>query len=162
MATRVPVAYAMTTVLALCVACGGGPSTPASPSPPVTPTPAPTTPTNTWSVAGRLVETSGQQPISGAQVSPSWDLAATSSESDGSYRLGAVANPNTNPFKVTVSGTDLVSHDIWIGWQRGDRADVTLDAIRNAPPFSMDFYKQMVRGTYDQPGAPWPVLRWTV
>jgi hypothetical protein len=25
----------------------------------------------------------------------------------------------------------------------------------------MDFYRQFVRGTYDQPGAPWPVLRWT-
>ncbi len=143
-------------------ACSGGSSTPSSPSPPVTTTVPPTTPTNTWSVAGRVVDTIGQQPISDAQVAPSWDLAATATGPDGSYKLGAVANPNTNPYKVTVSGTNLISHDIWIGWQRGDRNDVTLDAIRNVAPFSMDFYRQMVRGTYDQPGAPWPVLRWQV
>jgi len=144
------------------ITCGGNSSSGGS-STPTTPTPTvPTTPTNTWSVAGRVVDTTGQQPISGAQITPSWDLAAITSGSNGTYALSAVANPSTNPYKVTVSGTGLISHDIWIGWQRGDRSDVTLDAIRNVPPFSMDFYRQMVRGTYDQPGAPWPVLVWTV
>jgi matrixin len=150
--------FAIAIAVSFCGACGGS-SAPSSPSPPVTTT-VPATPTNTWSVAGRVVDTMSQQPISEAQVTPSWDLGSTSTGSDGSYKLGAVANPNTNPYKITVSGTNLISHDVWIGWQRGERNDVTLDAIRNVAPFSMDFYRQMVRGTYDQPGAPWPVLRW--
>jgi Matrixin len=34
--------------------------------------------------------------------------------------------------------------------------------IRNVAPFSMDFYRQFVRDTYDKSaGSPWPVLRWT-
>jgi hypothetical protein len=159
MSGRIPLANVITLALALSAACGGSSSPPSSPSPPVTTT-VPPTPTNAWSVAGRVVDTVGQQPISAAQVAPSWDLAAVSTEADGSYKLAAAANPNTNPYKVTVSGSNLISHDIWIGWQRGDRTDVTLDAIRNVAPFSMDFYRQFVRGTYDQPGAPWPVLRW--
>jgi len=146
-----------------CASCGGGGSSSTSTTTPTSPAaPTPTTPTNTWSVVGRVVDTTGRQPISGAQITPSWDLAGISSGSDGSFSLGAVANPNTNPYKVTVSGQGLISHDVWIGWQRGERTDVTLDAIRDVPPFSMDFYKQLVRGTYDQPKAPWPILRWTV
>jgi hypothetical protein len=163
MITRTRTSSALAAMAVLCsVTCGGGsPSTGAST--PTTPTPTvPTTPTNTWSVAGRVVDTVASQPLEGAQITPGWDLAATTSGANGGYSLGAVANPSTNPYKVTVSGSGLISHDIWIGWQRGDRTDVTLDAIRNVPPFSMDFYRQMVRGTYDQPGAPWPVLRWTV
>jgi matrixin len=144
------------------VTCGGG-SSPTTSSAPTAPTPTvPTTPTNTWSVAGRVVDTAGQQSIEGAQITPSWDLAATTSGANGSYSLGAVANPSTNPYKVTVSGADLISHDIWIGWQRGDRTDVTLDAIRNVPPFSMDFYRQLVRDSYESPATLRPVLRWTV
>jgi hypothetical protein len=36
---------------------------------------------------------------------------------------------------------------------------VTLDVIRDAAPFSLEFYRQLVRGSYDADG-PWPVLRW--
>jgi hypothetical protein len=31
--------------------------------------------------------------------------------------------------------------------------------IKDSSPFSMDFYGQLVRGRYDQEGAPWAVLR---
>jgi hypothetical protein len=106
-----------------------------------------------------LVETTAQQPVSGARIAPSWDLAAVTSGGDGSYELGAVANPPTSPYKLAVSAAGLVSREVWIGWQRGPRAGVTLDVIRDAAPFSMDFYRQMVRGTYDSDRAPWPVLR---
>lgn len=152
----------LTLVAIVSISCGSGSSSGGS-STPTTPTPTvPTTPSNTWSVAGRVVDTTDQQPMEGAQITPSWDLAPTTSGANGSYSLGAVASPSTNPYKVTVSGSGLISHDIWIGWQRGDRGDVTLDAIRNVPPFSMDFYRQLVRDSYDSPGTLRPVLRWTV
>jgi hypothetical protein len=49
---------------------------------------------------------------------------------------------------------------MWIAWQRGPQTNVTLDMIRNAGPFSMDFYQQFVRDMYDKSdGAPWPLLR---
>lgn len=44
-------------------------------------------------------------------------------------------------------------------WERGARTDVSLDAIRNRPPFSMEFYRQLVRGTYDYDTV-YSVLRW--
>jgi hypothetical protein len=59
-----------------------------------------------------------------------------------------------------VSGAHLLTRELWIAWQRGPRADVTIDAIRLRPPFNAEFYRQFLRGTYDQEGAPFANLRW--
>src|SRR5262245_51396205 len=92
---------ALAAALFCCATCGGGSSSTGSPTPTTPTQTVPTTPTNTWSVAGRVVDTTGQQPISGAQITPGWDLAATTSGENGSYSLGAVASPSSNPYKVT-------------------------------------------------------------
>ena len=79
-----------------------------------------------------------------------------------STELGAVANPPTTPYPVSISAGGFVSHDAWITWARGPRTGVTLDLIRNAAPFSMEFYRQLVRDSYDKSdGYPWRNLRWT-
>jgi hypothetical protein len=142
----------------LCLSCGGGSSTPTTPSSPTPPTP-PGPPANSWSVAGRLVDTVSGQPVGGAQIAPTWDLAAISTDTDGLFSLGAVGNPPTTPFRLAVTSSGFVPRELWVTWQRGARSDVTLDVIRDAAPFSMDFYRQFVRGTYDNDG-PHPVLRW--
>ena len=142
----------------LCLSCGGGSSTPTTPTPPATPAP-PATPTNTWSVAGRLLDTVTGQPVAGAQIAPAWDLAAVTTGGDGSFSLGAVPNPPSTPYRLTVSNSGFVTRELWVTWQSGARSDVTLDVIREAAPFSMEFYRQFVRGTYDNDG-PHPVLRW--
>lgn len=156
------VSTAITLVL-LVTACGGGAttsSTPTTPTTPATPTP-PTTPTNTWSAAGQIVALGSTQGVGGATITPGWTLAPVNADGQGNYQLGDVANPPSTPYPVAISAAGMVSHDVWITWARGPRADVNLNLIRNAAPFSMDFYRQFVRGTFDQPGAPWPVLRWT-
>jgi hypothetical protein len=145
-------------------ACGGGGegASNATPTAPTTPTtPAAPVASNAWSVAGQVVATGSGQGIGGASLTPGWGLAAVAADAQGNYQLGDTANPPSTPYPVTISGSGLLAHDIWITWQRGPRTNVTLDAIRDSAPFSSDFYGQLVRGKYDQPGAPWPVLRWT-
>jgi len=149
--------------IVLCaVSCGGGSSSTSTP-PPTTPTPTPTppTPTNSWSIAGRVVDSAGQQPVSGVQITPSWDLTPVASGADGSYTLGAIPSPPTNPYKLTISQSGFITRELWVGWQIGARNDVTLDLIRDAPPFSLEFYRQFVRGTYDHSDAPYATKRWT-
>ena len=56
----------------------------------------------------------------------------------------------------------MVSHATWITWASGARTGVNLNVIRDAAPFSMDFYRQFARDTFDNdPGAPFGLLRWT-
>ncbi len=150
------------TVIALfgVLSCGGdapAPRTPAAPTP--APPAAPAQPVNSWSVAGTLLDTVGRQPIAGASVAPTWELAAVQTSSDGSYELAAPASPPTNPYRLTLSGADLLSREVWVSWQRGPRTSVTLDVIRNRAPFSLDFYRQLVRGTYDEPDKMYPSYR---
>ena len=111
-------------------------------------------------MAGRLVETVSGQPVAGAQVAPTWDLAAVATGGDGSFTLGAVPNPPSTPYRLSVSSPGFVTREVWVTWARGARTDVTLDVIRDAAPFSMEFYRQFVRGTYDHTDGPFAVLRW--
>jgi Matrixin len=151
-------AFVMAVACLALVACGGGASTPTSPQTPVTPvTPAPST---TWSAAGRLTDTVTGQSIGGAQVAPTFELAAVSTAGDGSFTLTGTATPPTNPYRVAFSADGLVTHDVWLNWERAARTGITVDAIRNAAPFSLEFYRQFVRGTFDTPGAPYVILRW--
>jgi hypothetical protein len=143
-------------ILLIIVACGGG-SAPTPPTTPVAPTPPVTT---TWSAAGQLVDTVAGQAVAGARIAPTWDLAAITTGADGSFPLSSTVNPPANPYRLAISGDDIVSREAWVGWQTGARSGVAIDAIRNQAPFSLDFYRQFVRGTYDQPGAPHAVLRW--
>ena len=98
--------------------------------------------------------------MSGAQIAPTWELAPLTTGADGAYSLSSSNNPPTNPYKLSIAGSDIISRELWVGWQSGARTGVTLDVIRNRPPFSQEFYRQFVRGTYDVPGAPYGVQRW--
>jgi hypothetical protein len=139
-------------------ACGGGSSTPTSPQTPSTPV-TPVSSTN-WSAGGRLTDTVTGESIGGAQVAPTFDLAAVSTAADGSFTLTGTATPPTNPYRVAFSADGVLTHDVWLNWERAARTGIAVDAIRNAAPFSLAFYRQFVRGTYDTPGAPYVVLRW--
>ena len=152
-------------LIAFAVSCGGGssPSTPSSPTNPTPPT-APTTPVNTWSAAGRVTVVGSGQGVGGATLTPGWSLAPVVADAQGFYELGAVANPPSTPYPVSISAAGMVTRDTWITWARGPRTDVNHTLIRDAAPFSMDFYRQFVRGMYDhatEPDAPYANFRWT-
>jgi hypothetical protein len=146
------------------VSCGGGggsaPSAPSTPTTPATPAPPPT-PVNTWSSAGTVTALDSGAPVSGATLTPGWSLAPVTTNDSGGYLLGDVANPPMTPYPVTLTADRMLTHKTWILWQRGPRTSVDIALIHNVAPFSLDFYKQFVRGTYDDDKAPWPLLRWT-
>ena len=144
--------------LLLAAACGGSSSSGSSSSPTA---PSPSSPSYRWSVAGSVIDTVNHQSISGATVKPAWNLAPVSTTGDGAYFLGANGNLPPNPAKVTVSADGFVTREQWLSVQAQQRTDVNLDLIRNSAPFSMDFYRQLARGAYDQDGAPYDLLRWS-
>ena len=151
--------------LLFATACGGGTSRPApsSPTTPTTPT-TPTPPTNTWSAAGRITALGGSTGIGGATIAPDWGLAPVTTDGQGNYELGAVANPPLTPYGVSIAANGFLTRDAFITWARGPRTGVDLNLIRNSAPFSLEFYQQFLRGMYDQkddPGAPYANFRWT-
>ena len=142
----------------LVVACGSEPPRPPT-SPAPQPPPSPAVPTNTWSIAGTVSETVSRAPIANASIAPEWNLAAVNSDAGGIYSLGSPSNPATTPYPLSVSAPGYLTRKVWVTWSAGPRTGVDLDLIREGGQFSGDFYRQLVRGGYDQSGAPWPVLR---
>jgi hypothetical protein len=152
-------AWAAAVLVLATSSCGGGGCCPGRATQ-ITST-GPTT-SNTWSVAGQVVATGSQQGIGGATLTPGWPLEATTADGDGNYQLGDSKAPPSKPYPLTISSPGFVSHDVWITWQPGSRVNVRLDMIREAPPFSMQFYRELVRDMYEKSeGSPWRVLRWT-
>ena len=110
-------------------------------------------------MSGQLVDTAGRQPLGNTQIEPTWGPGAITTSADGNYSLTSASAP-PNPFRLVISGPNLVRRELWFNSQSGARTDVTIDAIREAAPFSMEFYRNFVRGTYDAQNAPFAVLRW--
>jgi len=134
--------------------CGGGSSSNGSPT-----DPSPTPTSNAWSVSGSVVDTAAHKGVSNASVKPSWNMAAVSTDANGGYSFSASGNPPPSPNKVTLSASGFVSREQWITIQ-SQRSDITLDLIRNSAPFSMDFYRQLARGAFDEQDGPYPLQRW--
>jgi Astacin (Peptidase family M12A) len=99
--------------------------------------------------------------VAGATVTPGWSLAPITADGNGVYQLADAKTPTTLPYPITISADGMISRDVYVNWAVGSRTGIDVTLIHDVPPFSMDFYRQLVRGTFDDPKAPWPVLRWT-
>ncbi len=144
------------------VACGGSKS-PAAPSAPTTPT-TPSTPTpppsNNWSISGQLVAYGNGRPIGGAHLT-SASLGAADTDGQGAFQFSGTSAPAASSARVSIAASNYVTREASLQWARGARNGVALDLIPLAAPFSMDFYRQLVRNTYDAPDKMEPLRRWT-
>jgi hypothetical protein len=161
---RSPFCALLLSIILAGAACGssGGSSTPTTPSPPTTPT-TPTPPANLWTITGQVLTNGTGQGVSGATVTEAWSPESVTSDSSGNYSIGDPGFPqysDINHFVVSAPG--MITHEVWVNFARGTRSGVNIDLIKNAAPFSQDFYNQFVRDTFDNdPGAPFPIERWT-
>jgi hypothetical protein len=138
------------------LSCGGG-------SHSTSPTAAtPAAPSNAWSTTGQVTTLDTGAAVAGATVTPGWSLAAVTTDGSGMYKLSDTTMPTTTPLPVSISADGMISRDVLINWTRGSRTGVDISLIHDVPPFSMSFYRQLVRGTYDHTGdgAPFAVMRW--
>jgi len=51
--------------------------------------------------------------------------------------------------KVKVEASGSLTREFYVHYQDGTRSGVDVNLIRLAPPFSLDFYRQLVRDSYD-------------
>jgi hypothetical protein len=146
-------------------ACGGaspGSPTPSTPPPTPTPTPAPPPPTSTerWAISGQVVATGSRRPIGGARVASELG-PATQADAAGAFRLGSDANPPFTPHAFTVDADGYLSRKAYVRWENGVRSGIAFDLIPLAAPFSIDFYRALVRNGHEAPGQLEPLRRWT-
>jgi len=142
---------------AMCIAaCGGGSgsSSPVAPSPPVAtpgPTPTPTPqPTFAFAVGGRVIASGTRVPVAGAMLTFAGG-PPTQTAADGTFRHTSDTTPTSTPYRVEVTASGHVGRSLWLHFAK-ERNDVQVDLLPTSAPFSLDFYRQMVRNGMEQPG----------
>jgi hypothetical protein len=143
----------MLVVCLVVVGCGGSPTQPA-PNP--TPNPAPQP--QTWSIGGRIMTTLSGDPVASASLV--YQSSGVGSGSDGRWTLtGTGAIPAS--LAVTVSAPGYITRQTTIRGENG-RVNADIDIIRDAAPFNLAVYRQMVRDGLEDPAARYQVERWQV
>jgi hypothetical protein len=100
------------------------------------------------------------RPIAGARVA-SQVGPSTQADAAGAFRLGSDTNPATTPHAFDVEADGFVPRKAYVRWQAGQRSAITFDLIPLAAPFSIEFYRALVRNGLETPGALEPLRRWT-
>ncbi len=147
-------------------ACGGGGNggvtSPVAPTPPVAapaPTPPPA-PTFAFAVTGRVIASGTRAPVNGATLTFAGGAPAQSA-ADGTFRYTSDTNPAVTPYRVDVVAPGHVDRTLWLHYAK-DRAGVQIDMLPLlAAPFSIDFYRQLVRNSTEQPTELQPLRRLT-
>jgi Carboxypeptidase regulatory-like domain len=151
--------YLLVVVVVLAAGCGGAtPSSPTTP-PPVVVTPPPPAPSS-WTLAGTAVDAVTGAPISGASVAFA-KLSTVTSNAGGAWTMtGTGPVDASQPLKVSAPG--YVTHDTRIRWQSDGRTSLDILLFPDAAPYSLAFYRDLVRNAFEAPDHLEPLRRWTV
>ena len=145
--------YAAICAILLLGACGGSSSTPFTPT-----NPGPSQ-TQTQSIAGRVTDLLTGAGVAGASVVVGTAPAATTA-GDGSWRVDVPsAGGDRLLTKVTAGG--FQTRETYVAWTGSARQDVTIDLLPDRPPFSLPFYRELVRDGRENPSRLEPLRRWT-
>ena len=137
--------------MALVVSCGGSSSSPSSPTAP--------TPSQTRSIAGRITDILSGSGVPGASVAIA-GAPTVQTGSDGSWRVD-VPPPSTERLLTKVTATGFQVRETYVTWTNSARQDVGIDLLPERAPFSLPFYRELVRNRMESPASLEPVRRWT-
>jgi hypothetical protein len=156
---RVPVGGVLCAAVVLgLTSCGGSGGSPTQPSNPAT-----SSPSSTGTLRGTISDVASGKPVQGATLSFTFGSVAgtATSGADGAWEItqpsAAVA---TVPVEIAAPG--YVTRRTYVRWAAGTRNDVGISLIAEAAPFTMTYYRQIVRDLFDKPdNPPQPLRRWT-
>jgi hypothetical protein len=142
--------------VAVLAACGdSSSSTPAGPTNPGPPQPQP----QTQSIAGRITDVVTGDGVAGATVVVGSAQSVTTG-ADGSWRVD-VGPPSGDRLLTRIDAGVYQRRETYVTWTNSARQNVAIDLLPDQAPFSLDFYRELVRDGLESPTALEPVRRWT-
>jgi hypothetical protein len=148
-------------LVVLCAACGGGGGGTQSPTQPTPATPPPP-PSTAGTLRGQVTDLVGGGGVEGAALTfnlSGGDLTV-SSGGGGAWEMSQPHSVLSSiPMEVTAPG--FVTRRTFLRWAAGTREDIVIDIIRDSHPFSMHYYRELVRALMDRPDDLQPLRRWT-
>jgi hypothetical protein len=135
-------------------ACGGG-----NPAPiPSLTTKAPPPTSEVWSISGRVTAFGTNTPVSGAHVTASAGATPADTDADGRYKLAYGSAPGSSVHAV-ITAQGYLQREFYVQYQPSARSGIDATLIREAAPFSLTFYRQLLRNSYEGPSGTYEVSR---
>jgi hypothetical protein len=75
---------------------------------------------------------------------------------------GTGASPGVTVFTPTITAAGFVTRETRVQWTAAGRTDVNLSLLPERAPFSLEFYRMIVRNGHEEPKVLEPVRRWSV
>ena len=150
----IPISGACTALAAALFAGACGDKSPSSPTP--SPTPVAAGPVD-WTVTGRVVTTLTREPVNGAKIEIT-NGATFTATSAGDFAVTGSGTAAVDT-QVFVSAPGYVTRRTYIK-AGSNRSNVEIDIIRDAAPFQLTMYRELVRQTLDGNGSPALTRRW--
>jgi hypothetical protein len=86
---------------------------------------------------------------------------STDTDGTGAFRVAGNRAPDGALHGFTIDSPTYIQHKAYLRYQPGARDGVTFDLIPLAAPFSIDFYRALVRNGHEAPSQLEPLRRWT-
>jgi hypothetical protein len=146
-------------VAILAVGCGDSagsrPSSPLAPGNLVQPV------ASSWSIGGSVRDALSGHPVAGATLAFNGH-PSTTTDGNGMWQLQGIGpSPGSTILHSTINAAGFVDRDTRIEWKSSGQPDVALTMLPTAAPFSLDFFRAMVRNGLEEPAALEPLRRWT-
>lgn len=138
-------------LLLVLVSCGGSSPSPSGPTAPGAPTPV--------RIAGRVTDAVSGSPVAGATVTLTGGSAVTTG-ADGGWQVD-LPSGSAGRILTAVAADGFIPRDTYVSATASGRQDVAIDLLPDREPFSLAFYREMVRDGLESPANLEPVRRWT-
>jgi hypothetical protein len=147
--------------IGLVTSCGGSSSSGPHPGTAFTPTSPGPSPSSTWSIGGAVTDAVTGVPVPNATLTfPGLPSAVT--DGNGAWQLqGSGTSPATTVLVSTITAPGFVERETRIQWTAGGRSDVALSLLPDRAPFSLEFFRMLVRNGHEKPKELEPLRRWT-
>ena len=86
-------------------------------------------------------------------------LETSASQGRESHSIGVHRHHRS---RATITAAGFVTRETRIEWKAGGRTDVALTLLPARAPFSLEFYRMLVRNGLEEPATLEPVRRWSV
>ena len=132
------------------VGCDKSPTAPTAPGAPTGPEPL--------SISGTVVSNPDQRAIPGASIA--LGNASVTTDAAGRFSFTPPPNPSSST-AVRIAAAGYLTHDSFLLLDRS-RANLIIDAISEAPPFSTSFYREFARNAHESPSSLSLLNPWTM
>ena len=113
-----------------------------------------------WTLSGTVTETLTGAPVAGAALD-FWQLETVTTDGTGQWTLRRPGTAPPTAIYTEIKASGYIDRRVYVTANGPTRSGIAIDVIRDAAPFALGFFRQIIRNDFDAPGQLQHMRRWT-